>query len=114
MAGALNDQQTIKTWRRGLTEQWGEVPPDFDQRVALVGRFCEFVEQDPDTLIADCSREVESGKRIRIKARRLYTEKIGEFQDSLQGDAREKGREGNVIRSFFIHNGIFMQAGVQG
>ena len=114
MTGALKDQQTIQTWLWGLTEQWGEAPSDFDQRVALLGRFCEFVEQDPDTLIAACTREVESGKRIRIKERRLYAEKIAEFQDSVDGDPRAKGRAGNVIRSFFIHNGIFMQAGVQG
>jgi len=113
LAGALKDQDTIKTWLQGLTEQWGEPPPDFDERVALVGRFCESVEQDPDAVIAACSRDVESGKRIRIKARRFYTEKIAEFQDSLEGDARQKARAGNVVRSFFIHNGIFMQAGLQ-
>ena len=114
MRVALADQRTIQTWLRGLTEQWGEAPSDFDQRVALVGRFCEFVEQDPDAIIATCSREVESGKRIRIKERRLYTDKIAEFQQTVDGDARAQGRAGNVIRSFFIHNGIFMQAGVQG
>lgn len=113
MSAALRDQQTIQTWLRGLTEQWGEAPSDFDQRVAIVGRFSDFVEQDPDTIIAACSREVESGKRIRIKERRLYTDKIAEFQQSVDGDARAQGRAGNVIRSFFIHNGIFMQAGVQ-
>jgi hypothetical protein len=114
LAGGLEDAQTIKIWRHGLTEQWGEPPSDFDQRVETVGKFCQFVEQDPDAVIAACSREVESGKRIRIKERRFYTEKIAEFQESLDGDARAKGRAGNVVRSFFIHNGIFMQAGVQG
>ena len=114
MAGAGNQAVTVKTWLNGLTEHWGEAPSDFDQRVETLGRFCQFVGQDPDTVIAACSREVESGKRIRIKERRFYTEKIAEFQETLDGDARAKGRAGNVIRSFFIHNGIFMQAGVQG
>ena len=114
MSGALNDAATVKTWLHGLTEQWGEPPSDFDQRVEALADFCRFVEQDPDTVIAACSREVESGKRIRIKERRFYTEKIAEFQESLDGDARARGRAGNLIRSFFIHNGIFMQAGVQG
>lgn len=112
--GGIQEHQAIQTWLHGLTEQWGEPPGDFDHRVALVEQFCRFVDQDPDALIAACSREVESGKRIRIKARRLYTEKIAEFQDSLEGDTRAKGRAGNIVRSFFIHNGIFMQAGVQG
>jgi hypothetical protein len=109
----LDDQQSIQTWLSGLTEHWGEAPSDFEDRVQVVAAFCRFVEQAPDALIAACSREVESGKRIRIKQRRLYTEKIAEFQESLNGDARAKGRAGNIIRSFFIHNGIFMQAGVQ-
>ena len=113
MAGGLGNAQTVKTWLHGLTEQWGETPSDFDQRVETLGKFCQFVEQDADAVIAACSREVESGKRIRIKERRFYTEKIAEFQESVDGDARAKGRAGNVVRSFFIHNGIFMQAGVQ-
>jgi len=114
LTSALNDASTIRTWLHGLTEQWGEPPVDFDERVEMLGRFCRFIERDPDRLISSCSREVESGKRIRIKERRFYTEKIAEFQESVDGDARAKGRAGNVIRSFFIHNGIFMQAGVQG
>jgi hypothetical protein len=113
VGSALQDQESIQTWQRGLTEQWGEAPTDFEERVQLVGRFCEFVDQTPDAVIAACSREVDGGKRIRIKQRRFYTEKIAEFQGSVDGDARAKGRAGNVIRSFFIHNGIFMQAGVQ-
>ena len=104
---------TVSTWLSGLTEQWGEPPGDFAQRAELLQRFCSFVERDPDGIIEDCSREVESGKRIRIKARRSYSEKIAEFQQSLEGDARAQARAGNIIRSFFIHNGIFMQAGLQ-
>ena len=102
----------VETWKNGLTEQWGEAPADFDDRAALLARFCEAAERDPDGMIEDCTREVESGKRIRIKARRDYSEKIAAFQASAEGDARAQGRAGNVIRSFFIHNGIFMQAGL--
>lgn len=111
---SLKDRATVRTWLHGLTEQWGEAPSDFDGRLETLSHFCQFVGQEPDALIAACTREVESGKRIRIKERRFYTEKIAEFQESADGDARAKGRAGNVIRSFFIHNGIFMQAGVQG
>jgi len=112
-SGDLNRYSTVKTWLGGLAEQWGDPPGDFPQRVELLQRFCAFVERDPDGIIADCSREVESGKRIRIKARRSYSEKIAEFQQSLEGDARAQARAGNIIRSFFIHNGIFMQAGLR-
>jgi hypothetical protein len=83
-------------------------------RIETLGRFCVFVERDPDAIIEECSREVEGGKRIRIKKRRFYSEKIDEFQTSVDGDARSQTRAGNVVRSFMIHNGIFMQGGVSG
>lgn len=110
----LNDCETVQTWILGLREQWGETPNDMDGRVETLERFCVFVEREPDAIVAECTREVESGKRIRIKARRLYSEKIAEFQTSVAGDARAQVRAGNVIRSFMIHNGIFMQAGLLG
>jgi len=109
----IRDYAAVQVWIQGLTEQWGEAPSDMGARLAVLERFCDFVERDPDSLIQECSREVEGGKRIRIKARRLYSEKIAEFQSSVEGDARSQGRAGNTIRSFLIHNGIFMQAGVQ-
>jgi hypothetical protein len=106
------DYATVQTWRAGLKEQWGEEPPDFDVRVAQLERFCALTGRTPDDMIEDCTREVESGKRIRVKARREYSEKIAEFQASAEGDARAQARAANIIRSFFIHNGIFMQAGL--
>ena len=106
------DYAAVQTWKSGLVEQWGEEPADFGDRAALLERFCDTAERDPDGMIEDCTREVESGKRIRIKARREYSEKIAAFQSAAEGDARAQGRAGNIIRSFFIHNGIFMQAGL--
>ena len=103
---------TVQMWRKGLIEQWGEEPADFEQRIATLEGFCDAAGRDPDAMIEDCTREVESGKRIRIKARREYSEKIAEFQKAAGADARSQGRAGNIVRSFFIHNGIFMQAGL--
>lgn len=105
--------ETVRTWRAGLRRQWGSEPADFHEQLDVLRRFCQFVDRDPDTIIAECSREVESGKRIRIKARRFFSEKIAEFQATVEGDARAQGRAGNAVRSFMIHNGIFMQSGVQ-
>jgi len=101
-------------WEAGLREQWGEEPGDMADRVETLARFCGFVEREPDAIIEECSREVEGGKRIRIKKSRFYSERIDEFQRSVDGDARAQTRAGNVVRSFMIHNGIFMQGGVGG
>ena len=97
-----------------MREQWGEEPADMAARIEMLDRFCGLVEREPDMIIEECSREVEGGKRIRIKKRQFYTEKIYEFQRSVDGDARAQTRAGNVVRSFMIHNGIFMQGGVGG
>ena len=97
-----------------MREQWGEEPADMTARIETLAIFCSLVERDPDAIIAECSREVEGGKRIRIKKRRFYSEKIDEFQASVDGNARVQARAGNVVRSFMIHNGIFMQGAVGG
>ena len=83
-------------------------------RIETLARFCALVERDPDAIIEECAREVEGGKRIRIKKRRFYSEKIEEFQAAVDGDTRAQTRAGNVVRSFMIHNGIFMQGGMSG
>lgn len=110
----LREYATVQTWINGLREQWGEEPEDMDGRIRVLGRFCEFVEREPDAIVEECSRDVEGGKRIRIKGRRFYSEKIAEFQQSEPGDPRDQMRAGNAVRSFMIHNGIFMQAGLSG
>jgi hypothetical protein len=107
----IADYETVQAWRSGLREQWGD-EPDMAARLAVLERFCAATGKDPDAMIADCTRQVESGKRIRIKARREYSEKIAEFQAAPGGTPREQQKLGNTVRSFFIHNGIFMQAGL--
>ncbi len=109
----IADYETVQTWRSGLREQWGE-DLDMALRSSALERFCDFAGKDPDALIAECTREVESGKRIRIKARREYSEKIAEFQAASGSTLLAQRKLGNTIRSFFIHNGIFMQAGLSG
>ncbi len=111
MAGAIADYDSVRQWVRGLEEQWGD-EPDMEQRHAVLQRFADFAGKDPDAMIAECTREVESGKRIRIKARREYTEKIAAFQATVEGNARQQSKAANFVRSFFIYNGIFMQAGL--
>ena len=111
MGTGIEDHETVRQWARGLREQWGD-EPDMTQRLDVLARFTALVGKDPDAIIEECTRVVESGKRIRIKARREYSEKIAEFQASIEGNSRQQSRAANFVRSFFIHNGIFMQAGL--
>ena len=111
MAEAIADYDSVRQWARGLKEQWGD-EPEMEQRYALLQRFADFAGKDPDRMIAECTRDVDSGKRIRIKARREFTEKIAAFQTTVEGNPRQQSKAANLVRSFFIHNGIFMQAGL--
>ena len=112
-AEEIRDYPSVQTWFQGLREQWDEEPDDVDLRLEVLGRFCQFVERDPDTIIRECLREAEGGKRISIKGRRFFDERIREFQASVVGDARTQAQWGNMVRSFLIHNGIFLQSGLQ-
>ncbi len=110
----LNDLQTyrtVQTWFAGLREQSGADPDGDPGRLEMLRRFCEFVARDPDAIIQECLRDSDAGTKISIKGRRLYATKIVEFErQAAHGDLRNRAAAGSTIRSFLIHNGIFLQA----
>src|SRR3990170_8045407 len=110
---AIGEYETARTWFEGLRRQWGEEPSDWEERLGALAAFCAFAEKDPDTMVAECLRESASGMRISAKGRRFYSDKIAEWQASLPGDTPAQGRAGNAVRSFLIHNGIFLPSGMQ-
>jgi hypothetical protein len=109
----IQTYETVRTWFQGLRDQWGEDPDDWAERLEALAAFCAFAGKDPDTMIGECVRQSESGKRISLKGRRFYDDKIAEWQASLPDDKRRQARAGNAVRSFLIHNGIFLQSGLQ-
>lgn len=111
MGQSIADYASVQQWARGLKEQWGD-EPDMSQRLETLQRFADLAGKDPDTMIADCTREVDSGKRIRIKARREYSALVEQFRASIEGNSRQQAKAANFVLSFFIHNGIFMQSGL--
>jgi hypothetical protein len=101
--------KSVQTWLTGLREQ-SQADPDGDPaRLDTLERFCAFVDKDPDTIVHECLRESDAGTKISIKGRRLYATKIEEFAQQA-GDARTRAALGSTLRSFLIHNGIFLQA----
>ena len=110
---AIGEYETARTWFEGLRQQWGEEPSDWEERLKALEAFCAFVDKAPDTMVSECLRQSASGMRISAKGRRFYNDKIAEWQASLPGDRAAQGRAGNAVRSFLIHNGIFLQSGLQ-
>ena len=76
----------------------------------LLGGFCEATGQGPEELVASCFRVTKEGDRkISIKGRRAVQEAIESFIAKRGETGHAAVAAGNVLRSFLIHNGVFMQ-----
>ncbi len=96
---AIRDYETVQTWIGSAHFAEPEV------KVELLQQFCELLERNPDEMIEDCLKLVQEGQfKLKGKTRRRYVEHIEEFEGGIEGR-----RRGNVIRSFFIHNGVPIQ-----
>jgi len=103
---ALGESERVRLWLDELHRQQGSDAAADEGRLSMLARFCAFVDRTPDQMIEDVLN-FEAG-RIKRKGRRFYADKIEEFQVTLEGDARAQQAGGNVVRSFFIHNGLFL------
>ncbi len=103
------------TWLDGLRRHWGdETAGANEERIEVLQAFCEFAGKDPDTVIDECVLVKDGEKRVRAKGRRRYADLITQFQSQVEGSRLTRGKWGNTVRSFLIHNGILLQAGLQG
>lgn len=104
----LLEQQSVRKWFDDYHRYWKD-ETDRAFKLQVLASFCAFVGKPPDEIIADCFRDTGDGyKKIRGKRRKFYIAKIKEFESSLT-DVNPRAW-GNVVRSFFIHNGIAMSA----
>jgi hypothetical protein len=79
-------------------------------RYQLLGDFCEHVGQPPDELVAGLIRTTKAGeKAISGKRRAAMDAFIDEFVEKSGFTGRDAVVNGNIIRSFLVHNGIFIQ-----
>ena len=104
---------TVQHWLQAYGSHWNRSAEEAERRrkTDVLRRYCEVRGRDPDLLVSSLFRETPEGPRIRLKRRRLEMAKIDEFEaTSAEGDLR-RGREvGNIVRSFFIHNGVALTA----
>ncbi len=110
----LMDYATVKTWLDGLRKHWGGgVESGDEERLEILEAFCGFAGKDPDSVIDECVLVRDGEKRVRAKGRRRYANLITQFQAQVEGSRMTRGKWGNTVRSFLIHNGILLQAGLQ-
>jgi hypothetical protein len=105
---------SVRTWMDGLQQHWGGDPANDDpSRLAMLEAFCRYAQRDPDAIIKETTMIKDGEKRIRTKGRERYAALIDEWQATIEGSRITKGKWGNTVRSFLIHNGVLLAAGMQ-
>src|ERR1044072_569786 len=79
-------------------------------RLALLADFCAQTGQQPEELVSGLLRTTKDGDTaISAKRRTLMNATIDEFVEKSGATGKEAVVNGNIIRSFLVHNGIFIQ-----
>ena len=96
--------------RRWLEQMGDRDPAEQASDVSLLRRFCAAELTTPDELVARCLRSTKSGDTaISAAGRRATDQAITAFAATEGLSGREAIVLGNRLRSFLIHNGIFLQ-----
>lgn len=107
---SLKDTPEVQRWFQSarLDDQ-----PEIERtsRLQVLVDFCNRQGKDPKSMIDSVLRggEEDGQYTLAIKGRRELDQAINEFGDSLGVTLHENITMGNVVRSFFIHNGVQMQ-----
>lgn len=105
---------SVQTWLDSLRRHWGGDPEAEDpERLPVLEAFCRFANTDPDRIIKETTMLKDGEKRIRVKGRERYAALIDDFQAQVEGSRFKKGKWGNTVRSFLIHNGVLLAQGMQ-
>jgi hypothetical protein len=105
------EYRSVRTWRQGLSNQWGGDPlAEEPEKTEALVKFCEFVGEDPDSIVERCFRvrKADGERVISLKWRTHYADKVKEFR--ARDGSNEGPREAAAVLSFLIHNGILIQA----
>jgi hypothetical protein len=107
-AGQVRDSESVRRWFASRLGLWGRgsVTDDLGETLA---RFCTVVGKTPDEMIDDCLKPGKDREifTLRTRARRGYMDQIERFE--AETGSRDQA---NVVRSFFIHNGVAMNPSI--
>jgi len=107
------EYRTVQIWLKGVRHQSSASTTPDEKRLSTLLQFCRLVEKEPDAMIEECFRAQKEGdewKHIKFKVRRNYMALISQAEVDLYGGGTAGRHHGSIIRSFFIHNGVSMQA----
>ena len=110
----LLEYESVRTWLDGLRQHWGGDPANDDpDRLPALEAFCRYAARDPDAIIGETTMIKDGERRIRLQGRARYAALIDEWQATIEGSRIRRGKYGNIVRSFLIHNGVLLASGIQ-
>jgi hypothetical protein len=100
---------TVRRWLAGTRSQEVSLL-ERDRWLALLADFCRWIGQSPDQLVASLLHLTEAGDlSISAKRRTVVNCAIDEFVGTRGLEGKDAVVTGNTLRSFLVHNGIFIQ-----
>ena len=111
----IEDFESVAGWAQGLRDQWGGDPLAEDpEKLVSLAAFCEFVDMNPDELLAFCFlRRKATGERFGSQKRREeIAARLREFRDQSELDATAARKRTNDVLSFLIHGGVLIHTGM--
>jgi hypothetical protein len=109
----IESHGSVKQWAASAAHH--EDPPEArEQKLRILADFCAKVEKEPDELVAFCIlRKKETGERfLSVKRRETVNNWLDEFAAEQGWAGKQAVTNANVVRSFLIHNGVFIQGPV--
>lgn len=99
---------SVQRWFSSRQGLWGRLSVT-DDLAETLARFCQAVGKTPAGMINDCLRPGKDREvfTLRTRARRQYVDQIERFE--VEAGSRD---DANVVRSFFIHNGVAMNPSI--
>jgi hypothetical protein len=111
----IEEYESVVSWAKGLREQWGGDPiSEEPEKLEGLAEFCEFDGRDPNDLLAFCflRRKATGARFASVKRREAMIEQLRAFRAASGLSGTEARRLTSNLLSFFIHNGVQMQAGM--
>ena len=109
----FESQGSVKQWAAsaGLDHDPAEAR---ERKLRILADFCARVGKQPDELVGFCIlRKKATGERfLSVKRREAVNGWLGKFAAEQGWTGKQAVVNANVVRSFLIHNGVFIQGGV--
>ena len=98
----LREYKTVQRWLEDRQTGFQPVREDPEKKLAILSGFLDHIGVDPDTLIETSTDLIPTGS----KTRNAHLKSLKVWVSGLDMSESSKTRTENLVRGFFIKNGI--------